>query len=239
MLVKLRGFAVLWVGIATICAAQPAPEPASDTDEIVVTGTHKPFVLDGDRLRDSQAAFDLGREAFSPGSVLQFEIRPAGRQPLPATIRLSLLAGDDETAIIVNPDRRFGIPAFPRKGKLALRGSLKGVPVRVLPYVRSPGRDDGRMRLGDLRLECRAIWAMESRNAPFLLKAVFTAAVGACTSRKIAIWFPVRQRLAEAASTDGASASKDIPLSADRLAFRPPIDDEAINNSASVKIRYQ
>lgn len=228
----LNGIALGLIAVWSVPGAgQVFPQTASD--EVVVTGVRE-STLDLSRLREAQAVFRTGRAAFAPTSSLFFQLRPSAETALEG-MRLVLRAGDREMPVPIDADDRFVLPDLPAGHWEMLHNRGAGrIAVRAL--VISAGETEADRPLGDLRLQCRVGWELVKANRSIIARSGFSA-MGGCSSSKFAFYFHAPRPILSARVEVG-SALWDMPVQSDRLAFRAPLGDKALQNSAKVHIRY-
>lgn len=220
---------------AAIQAVPASPEPAAETDEIVITGYSKPYQLNGKQLANAARAFAKYRSAYAPQSRLLFEVRRKSGRDL-SGLRLSLRSRTTDIPLVLDAQSRFVLPAVVDKTwqLVANRGSGS---VEVGPLVLSPGTSADDRRLGDMRLECQVAWsAFVTPELPLLLRRA-AAAVNVCRRSDFAFFRSVNQPIKSALITAGASVTP-VKLGANGASFRYPGYDKRLPNDARVRFVY-
>ena len=221
------------------CGFASGPMSAQDaasgetTDEIVVTGT-RTSTLDLQRLLKAQGIFRSGRSVFAPTSVLLFQLKPGEGIPL-AGMTLELQDGREIIPVAIDGEGRFSLPDLP-KGRWELVHNRGRGRMAVRALVLSAGANEADRPLGDLRLQCRVGWELKKSGYSFLARGGFDA-LGGCASNGIAFYFITPQPVA-GATIKGKDGTQNLPIRADRKAYRAPLGDKAFSNEARVRISY-
>lgn len=231
----LTGLGVLAFSLSARIHAQdhPAAEAAAPSDEIVVTGVRE-STLDLPRLLKAQDAFLAGRAAFAPTSSLYFQLRPAPGVAL-AGMTLFMRSGDRQLPVPIDAEGRFVLPDV-SSGKWELVHNRGAGRIAVRALVISAGATEVDRPLGDLRLQCRAGWELAKANYSFVARGGFSA-MGGCSSSKFAFYFHTPRPIAVAVLGDEAD-KQNMPVRADRSAYRAPLGDKAKPNGTMIHIRY-
>jgi hypothetical protein len=225
---------VLIAGASALPARAQEPEAVAASDEIVVTGVRL-SELDLSRLRRAQLAFAKHRAAYAPASSLLFQLRPAAGVALDG-LTLTLEGAGRSTPIAIDAGGRFALPELPAGDWRLLHNRGKGrIAVRALVF--SPGASEADRPLGDLRLQCRVGWELKRSEYSFVKRSAFGVA-GGCDSTRIAFFFVAPAPL-EAATVAAAGGPRDLPVRADRSAYRAPLGDKALANAARVQLRLR
>lgn len=219
----------LWCGDV---AAQDRPPDQLASDEIVVTGARE-SLLDLPRLLKAQDAFRAGRTTFAPTSALYFQIRPAPDVAL-AGLTLTLRNADQRIVVPIDVDNRFIVPDLP-PGRWELVHNRGAGRIAVRALVISAGATETDRPLGDLRLQCRVGWELAKANYSFIARGGFSA-MGGCSSTRFAFYFhtPI---IVHAAMLDNGVRTQDLPILPNRTAYRAPLGDKALPNSAMIHVR--
>lgn len=223
-----------------IADASPLPRqttqaPPVDNGDIVVTGISKPYRLTVAQLRAAQQAFDKGRASLAPRASLWFAVsavKPGGTLD---GVALTLRGEGRAIPVSIGADHRFVLPNLP-KGDWQLVSNRSRQGLSIHPLVFSPGSDDGDRRLGDLRLQCRVMWAIEKRHASIVVVGLFEAA-GACSSSRIAIYENTDRAIATAELREG-DAAKPVDVLPNRHVFRMPLSEKRFSNEARLRLGF-
>ena len=235
---------------ATLALAQEEPAaaeaPASSPlappvrfDPVEIQGMGKPQRASGKQVAAAWAAVDALRAQHGPRAefLLRVQEREAPGEPGP-TARLRLLPRDEEQEaidLVAVGAGRFGVaglaPAQLQEGELQLNRATGQA--RLLAQVRTPGQSPHQVRLGDLRLECAALWAMERDQVPWLIRTSFAAIGGACQSGRINILLPWPEALQRAELVEG-DRRIELPLGPNGRSMRAPLHDKSWGDEALV-----
>lgn len=229
----MKRLVAIVTAIALGCPAVAAQDrEGGATDEIVVTGRRE-GTLDLPRLLKAQEAFRAGRPTYAPTSSLYMQLRPGPGVAIEG-MTLVLRDGDRSIPVPIDAAGRFILPDVPTGGwELVHNRGMGRLAVRAL--VMSAGATETDRPLGDLRLQCRAGWELAKADRSFIARSGF-GAMGGCSSSKFAFWFRAPRPIAGALlETDGRS--RELPLRPDGSAFRAPLGDRSIPNSARIHVR--
>lgn len=235
LLCSIASLGALMAGAA---ARAQGPAGSADAAPALLSGADLAWRPYG-AMRPALAAFTQ-EHALAPEAEARFLLRPPDGASL-AGLRLEL-ALDDETRIYlpVMADGTFSLPdhpAAPAQAALALNRPT--APWRWRPSVRSPDLPSGARRLGDLRLECRMLWALEQAapaaqqpawpgRAP--CQGVAPADAGAASSA-LPVAFPAPRPLSGATLVAGARRGA-VRLDAGGSLYYPPLADPSWSDDA-------
>lgn len=202
----------------------------AEANEIVVVGSSSNFKLNGKSLKAMVEAFNDGAAEFAPGGKLLFQVQSAQNEPL-QDISLSLRTGDDLIDIVLDKDGIFTLPPLSGKSKsIQLIANRAKTSIKIKPLVFSTSYTPITRRLGDLRLECRVMWAGLKSTVSIFLQAGF-GVLGGCSSTKIGFYFsvpaPISSVFVNGDKYEGAAISKR-----DGLRYIAPINEKKFANDA-------
>jgi hypothetical protein len=168
---------------------------------------------------------------------LRFGFHSSG--PTRSPLRIWLESGDARRPVEVDSKGEFSLPAVPsdmlaRATIVANRETGSGM---FRPLVRTAGLDGEDRRLGDLRLECQVLWAIEKDNIPLLFRLSFGATGGPCNSSKVEFSFPAAKGLLHAVVVDEAQRA-DVKILQSGRSYWPPMHDQSLRDSAIVKFTF-
>ena len=221
---------------AAFSQSDPMPPDKHPAGDVVVVGMRERFRIGLAPLRAAQAAFAKDRARYAPASTLAFLVERTTSAAAAGPVRLVLTDGMRRTAITVGGDGRFTLPDLPT-GKAWIEADLARRAMRVTPLVLSPGATRTAYRLGDARLQCRAMWAMEKATASVLeapLIGIVNVA-GPCTNRKIGIYVSAPGVIRTAIVREG-ERTLPIAIGRTRRGYRLPVDDRTFGDEALVEI---
>jgi hypothetical protein len=92
-------------------------------------------------------------------------------------------------------------------------------------------------RLGDLRLECEVLWAIEYDDTPFIVRNSFRLLGGPCKSSKVAMTFGTPGRVASATIVAG-ERREALAVGKNRQSFRPPLHDTSWGDDAVIEFQF-
>lgn len=230
---RVASAALMLILLTPLAAAPPAAAPPR-AEEIVVTGARKPLTLSAKTLARAARAHRKGRPVYAPQSRLSFEVRSGPDRRSLQGLTLTFRSKDKVVPVVLDADHRFVLPELPGKGwKLVANRN-----VGVVPLVMSPGTSDADRMLGDLRLQCHVLWAMEKSELPIWARATAAAFGGLCTSPLLGYLEWSDRAIKTAFVTDGG-LPRPLFVSSDRHAYRPPLYDKTLPHTARVRFRYE
>lgn len=217
---------------------EPATAPSTESvfETVVVDGLKDPHRLSVARLQKGVDAFKANHN-FAPKARLRFMAIDA--QPTTTPFVLKVEIDGQRTAIAVDTAGLFDLPHL--TGNDATNADLvsnrrKGN-LRIRPYVATPGFEGNRRRLGDLRLECAAYWAIRKDDFSLFQKAVVGVVGGACTSSNVTSSYPVPRKLTSAQLAHG-DRIVDVTIKEVGMGFWPPMYDTSWPDDAVVRLTF-
>lgn len=235
----MRGaIALLMLAMATSASAQAEGRSgeAETEQEIVVIGLKDPFTLKSKQVNEMLAAFYDKRATYAPRARLFVELKDLG-DGLSEDTRFVLRGKGQEHVLPIDESKRIYFPdTKPIGGPFELASNVSKTRVGVALWVMSPGTKADSRTIGDLRLQCEVMWAAAKSTVSPIVRSMFGAA-GACKSKRIAFYFRSAKPLSSGTVT---TAGKSIPIQvgANHLAYRAPIWDKSVPNSATVKLVF-
>lgn len=220
-------------------APQRTPEPEDEgSAEILVVGKDKSKVrLSGDSLRDAAKAFLRHRATFSPEAKLNVQIIDASRPNIHLWLRERTAAPGQQRQridLVQTEQGWFEVPAERlATGDWELRSDRLTQPIKIEPWVSSPGTTNARLRFGDLRLQCRVEIAF-ARLTPS--GRLFSKIIDPCDSKLFDIVATPIWPIARAHIDHPALALK---VSKNGRRLNVPLANKAIGNDAIVDIVFQ
>lgn len=166
--------------------------------------------------------------ALAPEAEARFELRPQTAAASLAGLRLELAQdADTRTYLPVMADATFSLPDNARdpRGAAILVLNRPAGAWRWRPSVRSPDVPAGARRLGDLRLECRMLLALQAEPGAAEVDA------NPCQQAGASMPFPAPQPLAAATLTAGARRLA-LPLGPGGASYAAPLADPAWPDAA-------
>lgn len=204
--------------------------------EVEVRGTKDPDWKPFRTMFKGVAAFGANR-ALAPSAPLHFILRPIDPHASVEGVTMRLASEDSTLVIPVSAEGIFDLPDDSVLGHTdaELIRNLKKNTLRWRPFIRSPGLAPNQRRLGDLRLECTIIWAVDYEDVPFLIRNAFRLVGGPCKSSKISVFFDADRRLASAKILYG-SREAPLVLGKDENTFLPPLADASWSDDAIIEM---
>lgn len=227
---------IAWLLLAALpipAGAQPAPveDQAPASDEIVVTAPNDLFAVPVSKLLKAVNAFGKDHARLAPQGLLWFELSP--RDPAKWDgLAATLTNGATTIPVALDRNGRFQLPPLPA-GDWTLRANRRGSSLAFRALVRTPGFDDDRRRLGDMRLHCRVNWAVQSDRFSFVQRAGF-GMIGGCDTSRIAFFFRERRSIAAA-----ALRGKPLPIGKEGHSFYAPIGMKALGNDEIIGLTFR
>ena len=183
-------------------------------------------------MQRALAAFEQ-YHTLAPDADARFVLRPQTGVTDTTGLMLSVAQGDDTTLVPVMGDGSFSLPpALRGTAPTALALNRDQALFRWRPLVRSPGLAATVLRLGDLRLECQMLWAVQ-----VVPGADGAAAANPCLTAGAGTDMPTPARTVLAAATLVAGGRRlALPLAPDGLAYRAPLADTGWPDDALIAL---
>lgn len=218
-----------------LAMAQAAAEPAQTAmpmDDIVVTATGKPFRIEVADLHRGEVAFAKDHARYAPGSTLHFRLSPRGEGSL-VGFQLSATDGHASVPVPLSAEGDIRLPDLPA-GDWSLIGNRSGRAVRFWALILSPGSITTDRRLGDLRLQCRVVYAVFRSHIPFLVRGAFEMA-GGCGGSHFGIYDSIGKPI-EAARADDRGRTLPLKLGVKGTTYQVPLADKSLSDEARIRI---
>ncbi len=210
-----------------------ADETPADAKVVSVVGLRDPEWKSYRAMVKGLDTFEAMHQ-LAPDATLSFKLRAQSKEVSLDGVGLRLVGNDSPIALPIGPDGAFVLPrnqsALDDNAELVLNRRKDSI--RWVATVRSPGLPEHVIRLGDQRLSCEVMWAIEKGDVPLLIRGIFSLA-GACTSSKIGISFSTPIPTAGATLSDGVR-SVPVRLTKDGLRYWPPLWDTSWSNDATI-----
>ncbi len=211
-------------------AEPPSSEEAGDK-EITVIGLVDKHQLNAKTLRSIQAAYAKYRH-LAPQGRLRFRVKDASKSDGP--LRFWLSTEDDIVDLPVSADGMVDLSNIVVTKKTKLYSNRAKGRVNLWPEIMSPNTSPNARRHGDLRLECRILWAMVESEIPLPIKVTFAWVGNPCASKKVGIYYPGPFPLSRAI-VEYEGKTKSLRISKPR-GYRPPIYDKKVPDAAVVRL---
>ncbi len=219
---------VVAAGLAMAAGTAHAQGASAMNVDIIIGVDDAGMAAAGDAIRTAQQGLGAERMPSAPDAALH--LNP--RTPLPAG--LTLVAGSQTVPLIPGADGTIALPAgLDASAAWTVRGTAPTTPIVLRPVAMSPGTTTIDRRVGDLRAQCRLVFALAGPKFTAEQRAGF-AAIGGCGGAIFT--FNVRFDRPVAAARIG---DRDLTLVRDGEAVTIPINDAAIADDARVTVTYR
>jgi hypothetical protein len=220
----------------------PPPSPQPEDARTVVSETLANVIGVRDLDWKPYSTMLKGLDAFeqfhklAPDAEARFQLRPQAAEANFDGLRLELRHGDAATFLPVMPDATFSLPrgTAPDYAQAEVVLNRNRDAYRWRPSVRSPDVPRNARRLGDLRLECEMLWAIQKEDLSAIVRNTARLVGNPCTSALVPLRFPAPGKLASAmlVSTGRQLA---LPIGADGASYRPPLHDSSWPDDALIR----
>jgi hypothetical protein len=233
---------------AAFANGQPAGQAETKPEdekvaEVAIEGIKNPALRSYRTMSAGLDAFDEHRR-LAPAAALKFKLirRTAiyGEATSWDGVSLRVAGNDFSIPLPIAPDGTFVLPrsqtAHAEDADLVL--NQKKSTVSFAPDVRSPGLPANARRLGDLRLQCEVLLAVEKKEMSLALRAFFnTAFMGGdwCRAKHAKVGVPLGDW---SMSTVLAYGDKRIPLPGEGYKITAPIQDKALPDDALIEFEF-
>jgi hypothetical protein len=222
-------------------AGETAP-PAAAADQAVtavhVAGMRDPAWKPYRYMLNGVAAFEE-KHALAPTAPLRFVLQRWRPDVSMEGLSLTLSAENVDIPIPLAADNTFVLPVDEqaKNAGAELQLNRKMGSVHWFPYIRSAGLKPGQRRLGDLRLECETIWAIDYETIPFAARNMIRAFGGPCGWSKGRFSFHEAQPIVSATLVSGERRLA-LPVSASAYEYTPPLHDKSWNDESVVELAF-
>jgi len=237
--IMMAGVLAMPQAAAVQAAPSPQSAPASapaDQDDIIVSAKADRFRQDARTLIVGRKTFDKGRGEFAADSTLWFHVRRRGGKQTTGDLALRLESGTQSLPLPLDEEGRFVLAPLP-PGKWHITANRARRAISVYPLVMTPGTGQYDRRLGDLRLQCRVMWAMiKSEASPLALPLVALGdGIGVCSTSRVGIIASVDRPLASGTLSEAAKA-QPVTISPSAYGYRAPLNERSFSNDARVNL---
>lgn len=228
-----------WVAQAQESVAVPKPpEETGQLAPVEISGVRDPDLKPYRTMLKGIAAYEANH-GLAPNANLRFILKPQIADAPINGIEMRLVGDETSIPILVVGDGTFTLPkderAAEENAELVL--NRKKHSMRWRPFIRSPDVDPDARRLGDLRLECQILWAVEYDDIPFLVRNAFRLAGGPCKSSNIGVFFAAPRRIV-AASISSGDRRETVRIGKSKLSFAPPLHDRSWSDDALIEFEF-
>jgi hypothetical protein len=219
--------------------SQPSDKVAStdnvEAQEIIVIGLKDPFMLSRKQLNDMLRANGRHKPTYAPRSQLLLAVESLDGRPTSGT-KIWLASSSTEIALPQDGLGRYILPEdHSELSDYELRTNFPRKKVAISLWVMSPDASHFDRPMGDLRLQCEVMWAAAKSTISPFVRALFVTA-GACGSKRIAFYMRSSFPLASARLINGKE-ERALRVSRNQIAYLAPIYEDAVPNSARVKLK--
>lgn len=208
---------------------------------VEVSGTKDPELKPYRTMIKGLDAFEKHRH-LAPSATFKFILKT---QRVDAPIRGTTLriAGETvSTPIEIAEDGTFTLTrdALAEEENADLIFNRKKASVRWRPYIRSATLQANQLRLGDLRMECEILWAIEYDETSFFVRNLFRLAGGPCHSSRISNGMII-PNLESATLVSGERRLKIADATKDKFRdwLEPPLYDKSWDDDTLIELRFE
>jgi hypothetical protein len=215
---------------------QEAPPPVAFSS-VTVQGLGNPATASYAKLLRGVDAF-VAHRALAPKATLMF--RAFDRAPHRAPLVLRLETEDRIIPITVDTEGRFTLPtpeeAGAREGDLvANRHSGELI---IDPSVSTPGFTLEVARLGDRRLWCEVVCAIDKDDLPWRVKLLVSDGTSPCKNSRIKIYSVARTAQIQGAELMQGERKLALTIDGRANGFSAPMHDASWSNEALLRVHY-
>lgn len=214
-------------------------ENSAESTTVQITGVRNPewkpykFMLKGVETFEK-------KHSLAPSSELRFILLPRRDDVDMHGLKLSLEADRFNIPVPLAENNTFILPinaeARDANAELYLNRTIRSI--KWFPHIRTPNLQPNERRLGDLRLECEVIWAIENETIPFAARMFVRAVGGPCGFSKGTFSFTEPKTIISATMTSGERRLK-LPISDDGRDFTPPLHDKSWNDESRIYLEQK
>lgn len=222
--------------MADEAVAATSTEEAVRLHDVQVEGMRDPDWKSYKAMLQGVAAFDA-KHQLAPTAALRFILSPRRPDVPMQGIRLRLESAESAVPVEIAPDYTFSLPVSEaaQQANAELVLNRKAKTVRWFPHIRSAALAPNQRRLGDLRLECEVIWAIDYDTIPFLMRNTVRALGGPCHMSKGKFSFRAPERLISATLVAG---ERRAPLEVSAYQFTPPLHDKSWADDSLIELVF-
>ncbi len=206
---------------------------------IEVIGTAMPTEIPYKKILNGIEAYKAHQQ-YSPKSDLRFVIQSQNPGEVLSGLTASIKGAGLNLALDLDSNSIFQLPELrqPLTDDIVITINRREGAILLRPYVQSQYSTPTRRRLGDLRLECEIIWAIEKDDLSLLERSAMRFIGGLCGSSKSKVTFHLVKKLR------GANLVMDerkLPVLIDKTgyAFSPPLHDKSWSDDAFIELEFE
>ena len=219
----------------TTAIAQPAE--TLTFAPVSVLGLAQPATASYAKLLRGVSAAQSHRH-LAPGASLAFRLIDQSNSV--ASLRLHLEMQDRTIALAVDSDGFFSLPT-PEVAGAAVGDVVANRPagtVVIDPIISTPGYPAQVARMGDRRLWCEVVFAIDKDDLPPTVKELTAAGYGPCTSPRIKIYSIARGAPLQKAELIEGTRHLSLTIHVPSNGFVVPMHDQSWSNEALLRITY-
>ncbi len=201
--------------------------------DVVALGNTLSDSVAGEAMRRTRTTLASVAGDFAPDARLAFHVRPAPDLVI-ADLRLSIIADGITVPLTLDAEGLAILPFSLADTTWALRIEGASGRVGLRPVVMSPDTSLANRRIGDLRVQCRLLFAMAGDAMAAATLDAFNQ-MGGCAGQLFE--FNVRSDRPIARATIDGSTPLDLVRNGE--AVRVPISDPLIGNDARLQLTYR
>ena len=223
---------------AGTCGAAKAqlPPPVSFAP-VTVQGLLHPATASYAKLLRGVAAAHAHRQ-LAPMATLKFRVVDKTPSTKPLSLRLETDA--KVIPIAVDSDGMFVLPTPEEAG--AHEGELvanrPSGDLLIDPIVSTPGYPPEVARMGDRRLWCQVVYAIDKDGLPPRVQELISGGQGPCTNSRIKIYSVARGDVLKTAELSEGSRQLSLTINPQTNGFSVPMHDPSWSNEALLRITY-
>lgn len=217
-------------------AALPVP-PDAAIPAIEIQDVRDPYLRPYRTMLKGAAAF-AQQHQLAPHAELRFILRTSRPNLAWQEVSLRLAGPDQSIAIPIADDHTFALPVLPEAdvARADLVLNQKKETMRWRPHVRTPGLGPNQRRVGDLRLECAVLWAIEQGELSFLSRNALNLTGGLCGSPVARLVYLHPEKL-ESATLVSGQRRLALRLAPDGKGYLPPLKDASVEDDALIELQ--
>ncbi len=206
---------------------------------VEVIGTAMPTEIPYKKILNGMEAYKAHQQ-YSPKSDLRFVIQSQNPGEVLSGLTASIKGAGLNLALDLDSNSIFQLPELkqPLTDDIVITINRRESAILLRPYVQSQYSTPTRRRLGDLRLECEIIWAIEKDDLSLLERSAMRFIGGLCGSSKSKVTFHLVKKLRGA---NLVMNERKLPVSIDKTgyAFSPPLHDKSWSDDAFIELEFE
>jgi hypothetical protein len=228
------------VAVTLTAESPPAAQVLADapSQSVVVSSVRDPDWKSYPVMLKGMDAFSAHHQ-LAPQASLHFALSARHRDVIMKGITLRIESNETTIPVPIAEDGTFILPRDPKaaqeKAELVL--NRKKGELRWRPDIHTPQLPENVRRLGDLRLECEVLWAVEKDAMSFFDRNTTRLLGGMCASASVYVQFGV-PRPVRAATLVSGERRAPILVGKNHNSFTPPLHDRSWPDDALIEFDY-